>query len=49
MSKPLWFQMLCTKRYNKRQQAILRETAEIYAARRCQAKPSRDNLSQVVH
>lgn len=49
MSKPLWFQMLCTKRYNKRQQAILRETAEIYAARRCTSKRSNDNQSTVVH
>lgn len=49
MTKPLWYQMLCTKRYNKRQQAILRETAEIYASRRCASKISHDNQSTVVH
>ncbi|MEG0063100.1 MAG: hypothetical protein RR740_00705 [Pseudomonas sp.] len=39
MKTPLWFQALCTKRYNKRQQAILRETAELYHARHCLPPP----------
>lgn len=34
MKAPLWYVALCTKRYNKRQQDILRETAELIESRK---------------
>lgn len=33
MNKPMWLQALCTKRYEQRQQEILREIAELQARR----------------
>ncbi|UKL15054.1 hypothetical protein hairong_150 [Pseudomonas phage hairong] len=33
MNMPLWLQMLSTKRYNQRQQAVLDEIAELQARR----------------
>jgi hypothetical protein len=33
MKRPLWLQKLSTKRYNKRQQQILAEIADLQAAR----------------
>lgn len=33
MNKPLWLEVLCSRRYNKRQQEILREIAELQERR----------------
>lgn len=47
MKAPMWFTALCTKRYNKRQQDILRETAELIERRACKPYMPERNHSRV--
>ncbi|ATW58081.1 hypothetical protein CNR34_00148 [Pseudomonas phage nickie] len=46
MKVPLWFEMLCTERYKKRQKKVLDETAELIANRKGEL-PQAKHISRV--